>query len=135
MPLEYWQQNPQLFPNPPIQNLQQNLPEVDPPDLSEDEEEEENFQTPPASPQPAPNPVQPPGGTRPIIDLERVRPELLLGTFDQASVLPDLNIDEQNFFQRKFYGGANAQHREVVQEQGRATRHNGSGIRTFLKKK
>ena len=135
VPLEYWQQNPQLFPNPPIQNLQQNLPEVDPPDLSEDEEEEENFQTPPASPQPAPHPVQPPGGTRPIIDLERVRPELLLGTFDQASVLPDLNIDEQNFFRRKFYGGANAQRREVVQEQGRATRHNESGIRTFLKKK
>ena len=72
---------------------------------------------------------------RPTINLDNVRPEVQFGNFTAASAAQNLNSDEAAFFKNKFYGWSTRQNKELVQEQGRATRHNESGIRTHLKKK
>jgi hypothetical protein len=48
--------------------------------------------------------------------------------------MQDLNTDEQAFFQKTFYGNVNPE-RPVLQEQGRPSRSNPEGLRTFLQPK
>jgi hypothetical protein len=129
-------------------------------------EDEDDFATPPASPQ-APTPASPgpdhsliPTGTggnqkatasgsrghdRPDdatlqrfgikpYDLGKVRPELQrAATFAEASTIPNLNADEAEFFKKSFY--LHSKLRELQQEEGRKTRTNKTGIRSFLTKK
>ena len=108
----------------------------------EEEDEDENFQTPPGSPASATGPAAPAAGTagpsvpssnqfRPY-NLGNVRPELRTASFAEASKIPNLNADEQEHFKRSFYLAH--QTRELQQEEGRATRHNPSGFRMFAKK-
>lgn len=78
-----------------------------------------------------------PGGSRnqAQVNLTNVRPELQFGNFKAASAVTNLNPDEEVFFKNKFYGWSARHNKELVQEQGRPTRSNESGIRTHLKKK
>jgi hypothetical protein len=113
--------------------------------------EEDGFQTPPSSPRP-PTPTGATGtrrGSRPSsrsnsrgpspgrslgYELANVRPELRTAKFQEASRMQDLNTDEQAFFQKTFYGNVNPD-RPVLQEQGRPSRSNPEGLRTFLQPK
>jgi hypothetical protein len=66
--------------------------------------------------------------------MDNVRPELQRATtFAEASTIPNLNADEAEFFKKSFY--LHSKLRELQQEEGRATRANKSGIRTFLTRK
>jgi hypothetical protein len=67
-------------------------------------------------------------------DLDKVRPALQQATsFAEASTIPNLNADEAEFFKKSFY--LHSKLRELQQEEGRKTRTNKTGIRTFLTKK
>jgi hypothetical protein len=70
---------------------------------------------------------------RPQLKL-KVRPELQwAATFAEASTIPNLNADEAEFFKKSFYLHSKLQ--ELQQEEGRKTRTNKTGIRSFLTKK
>jgi hypothetical protein len=129
-------------------------------------EDEDDFATPPASPQ-APTPESPGPASSPVptgtggtqkatasgsgrhfcpddatlqrfgikpYDMDKVRPELQrAATFAEASTIPNLNADEAEFFKKSFY--LHSKLRELQQEEGRKTRTNKTGIRSFLTKK
>ena len=129
-------------------------------------EDEDDFATPPASPQ-APTPESPGPASSPVptgtggtqkatasgsgrhfcpddatlqrfgikpYDMDKVRPELQrAATFAEASTIPNLNADEAEFFKKSFY--LHSKLRELQQEEGRKTRTNKAGIRSFLTKK
>jgi hypothetical protein len=149
----------------PFQGLVPNQNQV-PIEINEDLfEDEDDFATPPDSPQ-ASTPASPgsdqgpatpgtgtqkataSGSGRPFrpddatlqrfgikpYDLGKVRPELQrAATFAEASSIPNLNTDEAEFFKKTFY--LHSRLRELQQEEGRKTRTNKTGIRTFLTKK
>jgi hypothetical protein len=67
-------------------------------------------------------------------DLANVRPELQgAPTFAKASKIPNLNADEAEYFKKTYY--LHSKLRELQQEEGRTTRSNKTGIRSFLTKK
>ena len=110
-------------------------------------EDEDGIPTPPGSPQPSTS-TRPTGTERRSrsrsrgpspgktlgYDPANVRPELRAARFQEARRMQDLNTDEQVFFQKTFYGNVNPD-RPVLQEQGRPSRSNPEGLRTFLKPK
>jgi hypothetical protein len=147
--------------------VQVQVPNPIPIEINEDLfEDEDDFATPPASPQP-PTPESPGPSGRPVptgtrgtqkatasgagrhfrpddatlqrfgikpYEMDNVRPELQRATtFAEASTIPNLNADEAEFFKKTFY--LHSKLRELQQEEGRATRANKSGIRTFLTRK
>jgi hypothetical protein len=150
----------------PFQGLAPNQNPV-PIEINEDLfEDEDDFATPPASPQaptpespgPAPSPIPTgTGGTQKATasgsgrhfrpddatlqrfgikpyDMDKVRPELQrAATFAEASTIPNLNADEAEFFKKSFY--LHSKLRELQQDEGRKTRTNKTGIRSFLTKK
>jgi hypothetical protein len=66
--------------------------------------------------------------------MDKVRPELQrAANFAEASTIPNLNADKAEFFNKTFY--LHSKLRELQQEEGRTTRANKSGIRSFLTKK
>ena len=113
--------------------------------------EEDGFQTPPSLPRP-PTLKGAAGtrrGSRPGFrstwrgpspgrslgyKLANVQPELRGAKFQEASRMQDLNMDEQAFFQKTFYGNVDPE-RPALQEQGRPSRSNPEGLRTFLQPK
>jgi hypothetical protein len=63
-----------------------------------------------------------------------VRPELRdATTFAEASIIPNLNTDEAEYFKKTYY--LHSKLWELQQEEGRKTRTNKTGIRSFLTKK
>ena len=135
--------NPYLPPSVAF-GIRPNQEEAQPAEL--EEEDEENFQTPPGSPAQA-GPPSPPTGTRgpgtsgmavpaptkfKPYNLGNVRPELQQADFAKASQLPNLNADEQEFFKRSFY--FNHKLKDIQTEEGRPTRNNPTGFRLFAKK-
>jgi hypothetical protein len=67
-------------------------------------------------------------------NLGKVRPKLQNAvTFAEASTIPNLNTDEAEFFKKTYY--LHSKLRELQQEEGRKTRTNKTGIRSFLTKK
>ncbi len=67
-------------------------------------------------------------------DLANVRPELQgAPTFTEASKIPNLNSDEAEYFKKTYY--LHSKLRELQQEEGRTTRANKTGIRSFLTNK
>jgi hypothetical protein len=54
-------------------------------------------------------------------------------TFAEASTIPNLNPDEAEYFKKTYY--LHSKLRELQQEEGRKTRANKTGIRSFLTKK
>ena len=67
-------------------------------------------------------------------DLGKMRTELRdAATFAEASTIPNLNPDEAEYFKKTYY--LHSKLRELQQEEGRKTRANKTGIRSFLTKK
>ena len=67
-------------------------------------------------------------------DLTKVRKELQKADYKKAKTFKNLNPDEENFFKHQFFYAKMAD-KELKQEEGRPTRSNPAGIRTFLQKK
>ena len=77
------------------------------------------------------NPARSPADFR-NYNLANVRPEMRAAAFVDASQMRNLNPDEQEHFRRSFYLGSRV--RDLQTEEGRPTRTNPSGLRTFFVK-
>ena len=118
-----------------------------------EESDEEDFESPPGTPQastsaatgttpkqggpkPGPSTNQPSPSTsgHSKYDMSKVRPQLQKADYEKAKKFKDLNEHEEAYFKHRFYYAKWAD-KELIQEEGRPTRHNPSGIRSFLSKK